>query len=89
MCYYLGTLDVMYQGRLGEFSQHKTKIASENLSENTGVPVLFRRYNLPTLVEIGFTDLPKFGDARHPKRGNPFRVNPLKYGFCNKVISER
>ena len=36
-------------------------------SENPGVPVLFGGYNLPTLVEIGLTDLPKSGGgAWHP-----------------------
>jgi hypothetical protein len=32
-------------------------------SENSGLPVL---YNLPPLVEIGLTDLPKFGGAMAP-----------------------
>ena len=32
-------------------------------SENPGVPVLFGWHNLPPLVEIGLTDLPKFGGA--------------------------
>ena len=32
-------------------------------SENSGVPVLFGRHNLPPLVEIGLTDLPKSGGA--------------------------
>ena len=32
-------------------------------SENSGVPVLFRRHNLPPLVEIGLTDRPKIGGA--------------------------
>ena len=31
-----------------------------------GVPVLFGEHNLPTLVEIGLTDLPKFGAAMAP-----------------------
>ena len=35
-------------------------------SENPGVPVLFGGYNLPPLVEIGLTDLPKFGGAMAP-----------------------
>ena len=35
-------------------------------SENLGVPVLFGRHNLPPLVEIGLTDLPKFGGAMAP-----------------------
>ena len=33
------------------------------MSENPGVPVLFGGYNLPLLVEIGLTDLPKSGGA--------------------------
>jgi hypothetical protein len=33
-------------------------------SENSGVPVLFRRHNLPPLVEIGLTDQPKIGTPR-------------------------
>ena len=32
-------------------------------SENPGVPVLFSGNKLPPLVEIGLTDLPKFGGA--------------------------
>jgi hypothetical protein len=35
-------------------------------SENSGVPVLFVGHNLPPLVEIGLTDLPKFGGAMAP-----------------------
>ena len=35
-------------------------------SQNPGVPVLFGGHNLPPLVEIGFTDLPKFGGAMAP-----------------------
>ena len=35
-------------------------------SENSGVPVLFRRHNLPPLVEIGLTDRPKIGGAMAP-----------------------
>ena len=35
-------------------------------SENLGVPVLFGGHNLPPLVEIGLTDLPKFGGAMAP-----------------------
>ena len=32
-------------------------------SENPGVPVWFAGHNLPPLVEIGWTDLPKSGEA--------------------------
>ena len=35
-------------------------------SENSGVPVLYGGHNLPPLVEIGLTDLPKFGGAMAP-----------------------
>jgi hypothetical protein len=35
-------------------------------SENPGVPVLFGGHNLPPLVEIGLTDLPKNGGAMAP-----------------------
>ena len=35
-------------------------------SENPGVPVLFSGNKLPPLVEIGLTDLPKFGGAMAP-----------------------
>ena len=35
-------------------------------SENPGVAVLFGGHNLPPLVEIGLTDLPKFGGAMAP-----------------------
>ena len=35
-------------------------------SENPGVPVLFAGHNLPPLVEIGLTDLPKTGGAMAP-----------------------
>ena len=35
-------------------------------SENPGVPVLFVGHNLPPMIEIGLTDLPKSGGARAP-----------------------
>ena len=34
--------------------------------ENPGVPAFFSGHNLPPLVEIGLTDLPKFGGAIAP-----------------------
>ena len=34
-------------------------------SDNLGLPVLFGGHNLPLLVEIGLTDLPKSGGAKH------------------------
>ena len=36
-------------------------------SENLGVSVLFGGHNLPPLVDIGLTDLPKFGHPRYPR----------------------
>ena len=35
-------------------------------SENSGMPVLFAGHNLPPLVEMGLTDLPKFRRAMAP-----------------------
>ena len=35
--------------------------------ETPGVALLFGGHNLPPLVEIGLTDLPKSGGARHPQ----------------------
>ena len=35
-------------------------------SENPGVPILFGGHNLPHLVEIGLTDLPKSRGAMAP-----------------------
>ena len=34
--------------------------------ENLGVPVLFGGHNMPPVVEIGLTDLPKSGDIHMP-----------------------
>ena len=34
--------------------------------KNPGVPVLFGGHNLPPLVEIGLTDLPKSGGVMAP-----------------------
>ena len=34
--------------------------------QNPGVPVFFGGHNLPTLVEIGLTDLTRSGGAWHP-----------------------
>ena len=36
------------------------------MSENPGVPVLFVGHNLPPLVDIGLTDLPRYGGAVAP-----------------------
>ena len=40
-------------------------------SENPGGPVLFGGHNLPTLIEIGLTDLLKSGDAMAPPGTTP------------------
>ena len=40
-------------------------------SENPWVPVLFGGHNLPPLVEIVLTDLPKSGDAMAPPGTTP------------------
>ena len=40
-------------------------------SENPGVPVLFGGHNLPPLVDIGLTDLPKSGCAMAHRRPDP------------------
>ena len=45
--------------------------------ENPGVPVLFGRHNLPPLVEIGLTDLPKSGGAMTQERTKGL----YKHGF--------
>ena len=44
-------------------------------SENLGVPVLFVGHNLPPLVEIGLTDLPKSGDAGGARDDRPMSWN--------------
>ena len=41
-------------------------------SENQGVPVVMWGHNLPPLVEIGLTDVPKFG---HPRDNRPELYN--------------
>ena len=46
-------------------------------SEIPGVPVLFGRHNLPPLVEIGSTDLPKSGGAMAPPA--PPGTTPCNY----------
>ena len=56
---------------------------SKNLgqTENPGVPVLFGGHNLPHLVEIGLTDLPKSGGAMAPPAppGVNFHESFLKF----------
>ena len=50
-------------------------------SENPGVPVLLGGHNLPPLVEIGLTDLPKFGGAMAPPG-----TTGLDYGRPGAII---
>ena len=45
---------------------HKCHFRAVGKSENPEVPVLFGGHNLPTLVEIGLTDLTKSGGALVP-----------------------
>jgi hypothetical protein len=45
-------------------------------SDNPGVPVLFGGHNLPPMVEIGLTDLPKSGGAMAPP-GTTGRKEPI------------
>ena len=49
-------------------------------SENSGGPVLFGGHNLPPLVEIGLTDLPKSGGAMAPP------APPGTTGLHNKTV---
>ena len=44
-------------------------------SENPGLPILFGGHNLPPLVEIGLTDLPKSGDAGGARDDRPMSWN--------------
>ena len=44
-------------------------------SENPGLPVLFGGHNLPLLVEIGLTDLPKF--AFESNVGDAFQTDGI------------
>jgi hypothetical protein len=52
-------------------------------SENPGVPVLFGWHNLPPLVEIGLTDLTKFGGTMAPP------ASPGTTGLESENISEQ
>ena len=45
-------------------------------SENLEVPVLFGGDNLPPLVEIGLSDLPKSGGAMAPPKTTPLSRSP-------------
>ena len=44
----------------------KSYVRAVGRSENPGVPVVFSGHNLPPLVEIGLTDLPKSGGTMAP-----------------------
>ena len=44
--------------------------------ESPGVSVLFGGHNLPPLLEIGLTDLPKFWGRGTPRDDRP--VNPMR-----------
>ena len=53
-------------------------------SENPGVPVVMwgGGHNLPLLVDIGLTDLPKYGNAMAP----PAPTGPLEISTYLKVL---
>ena len=48
------------------FSLYQSYHRAVGRSENSGVPVLFGRHNLPSPVGIGLTDLPNIGGALAP-----------------------
>ena len=48
------------------------------MSENPGVPVLFGEHNLPPLVEIGLTDILKFGGSC-PGSDSPLTAAAAKF----------
>ena len=62
-------------------------------SENPGVPVLFGGNNLPPLVEIGLTDLPKSGGAPPGTTGLKTKTktkpvqNILRYSCLKSLLS--
>ena len=51
--------------RGSQYSILRVQCRAVGRSENPGVPVLFGGHNLPHLVDIGLTDLPKFGHPRY------------------------
>ena len=53
--------------RGSQYSILRVQCRAVGRSENPGVPVLIGGHNLPPLVEIGLTDLPKSGGAMHPR----------------------
>ena len=54
-------------------------------SEDPGVPVLFGGHNLPLLVEIGLTDLPKSGGAMPPP-GTTGLICAIKGTICRHIL---
>ena len=52
-----------------KFTYIQDTIRAVGRPENSGLPVLFGGHNLPPLIEIGLTDLPKSGGMYH---GTPY-----------------
>ena len=50
---------------------YSTECRAVGRSENPGVPVLFDGHNLPPLVEIGLTHLPKIWGGGTPRDDRP------------------
>ena len=50
------------------------------------MPVLFGGHNLPPLVEIGLTDLPKFGGAMAPPA--PPGTTGLLYSYLSILVGK-
>ena len=68
-----------------KFFPHKyVSIRVVGRSENTGVPVVLWWHNLPLLVEIGLTDLPKSGGAMAPQA--PQGTTPLLFPSVKKEM---
>ena len=57
-------------------------------SENPEVPVLFGGHNLPLLVDIGLTDLPKFGGAMATPGTTPLQYRQRHLQQCSGVGAE-
>ena len=55
-------------------------------SENPGVPVLFGGHNLPALVEIGLTDLPKYGGGTPGTPGNKVKHGDKELYVHCKIV---
>ena len=72
--------------------QRYTKFRAVGGSENSGVPVLYGGHNLPPLVEIGLTDLPKFGGAMAPPAPpgtTGLIIRPFKDCLTFFIVSEK